>query len=402
MPKPFPPDFVWGTATAAHQIEGNNVNSDCWALEHAKPSLFAEPSGDATDSYHRFAEDVEIVASLGLDAYRFSIEWARIEPEDGFFSEAALAHYQRCVAACLAKGLKPVVTFHHFTLPRWLTAKGGFAAVDFPARFAAYCEKAARSLDGMAMACTINELNLPLLARGYFFEQIKPDAKAAAEKALGGPLTNFFIFADDGAVLGNGIAAHRAARSAIKTARPGVPVGMTLAISEEAAEPGAEAYRDTRLNRLYVPFLDAAADDDFVGVQNYTRTTSRADGSTGVPAGAPRTTMGYEDRPQALGEVCRWIANRWKTPMYVTENGFSGDDDARRAEFISQALDGLAAAIASGADIRGYFYWSLLDNFEWLLGYRQRFGLVSVDRATQKRQIKDSAKTYASLVRKHA
>src|SRR5438045_3289039 len=101
----FPAKFIWGTATAAYQIEGNNVNSDCWALEHAKPSLFAEPSGDATDSYHRFAEDVEIVARLGLDAYRFSIEWARIEPEDGFFSDAALAHYQRCIDACCAKGI---------------------------------------------------------------------------------------------------------------------------------------------------------------------------------------------------------------------------------------------------------------------------------------------------------
>jgi beta-glucosidase len=334
---------------------------------------------------------VEIVASLGLDAYRFSIEWARIEPEDGFFSEAALSHYQRCIDACRAKGLKPVVTFHHFTLPRWLTAQGGFAAKDFPARFAAYCDKATRSLDGIAMACTINELNLPLLARGYFFEHIKPDAKAAADKALGGPLTNFFIFADDSAVLGNGIAAHHAARVAIKATRPDVPVGVTLAIAEEAAEPGGERHRDARLNRLYVPFLDAAAGDDFVGVQNYTRTTSRADGSTGVPQDAPRTTMGYEDRPQALGQVCRWIASRWKMPMYVTENGFSGDDDERRATFISEALDGLSDAIAAGADVRGYFYWSLLDNFEWMLGYRQRFGLVSVDRTTQQRTVKDSA-----------
>jgi beta-glucosidase len=399
MQKTFPKNFVWGTATAAHQIEGNNVNSDCWALEHAKPSLFAEPSGDATDSYHRFAEDVEIVASLGLDAYRFSIEWARIEPEDGFFSAAALGHYQRCIDLCRAKGLMPVVTFHHFTLPRWLTARGGFAAPEFPQRFAAYCDRAARALDGIAMACTINELNLPLLARGYFFDQIKPEPKAAAERVLGGPLTNFFIFADDTAVLGNGIAAHKAACDAIHAARPGVPVGMTLAMSEEAAEPGGEAHRNARLNRLYVPFLDAAAKDDFIGVQNYTRTTSRADGSQAVPEGAPRTTMGYEDRPQALGEVCRWIASRWKMPMYITENGFSGDNDERRGAFVTEALDGLAAAIAAGADVRGYFYWSLLDNFEWMLGYRQRFGIVGVDRATQKRTVKKSAWTYSAIAK---
>jgi len=395
----FPAKFIWGTATAAHQIEGNNVNSDCWALEHAKPSLFAEPSGDATDSYHRFAEDVEIVARLGLDAYRFSIEWARIEPEDGFFSDAALAHYQRCIDACCAKGIKPVVTFHHFTLPRWITARGGFAWADFPGRFAAYCDRAARALDGIAMACTINELNLPLLARGYFFEQIKPDARAAAERALGGPLTNFFIFANDDAVLGGGIAAHRAACDAIHASRPGVPAGATLALSEEAAEPGGENYAEARRNRLYVPFLDAIAKDDFLGVQTYTRTTSRADGSTGVPQGRSRTTMGYEDRPEAIGEVCRWIASRWNVPMYVTENGFSGDDDARRAAFVAQAIDGVGRAIADGADVRGYFYWSLLDNFEWLLGYRQRFGLVSVDRKTQARSIKSSAWQLSAIAR---
>lgn len=397
--KPFPKSFLWGSATAAHQVEGGNVNSDSWALEHAKPSLFAEPSGDAVDHYHRYTEDLDLVAMLGLNAYRFSIEWARIEPEPGEFSQAALDHYQRMIEACRARNLAPVVTFHHFTLPRWVARTGGFAASDFPQRFGAYCERAARALDGMATACTINELNLPLLARGYFFEQLKPEARAAGERALGAPLNSFFIFADDDAVLGNGIAAHRAARDAIRAVRSGVPVGVTLAMSEEAAEPGGEAHRDTRCNRLYVPFLDATVEDDFIGVQNYTRTTSRADGGTRVPEGAPRTTMGYEDRPEAIGKVCRWIASRWKTPMIITENGFSGDDDARRAAFVQAAVNGVAAAIAAGSDIRGYFYWSLLDNFEWLLGYRQRFGLIAVDRMTQTRTIKNSARVFSSLVK---
>ncbi len=111
----FPGGFLWGAATAAHQVEGGNVNSDCWALEHAQPSLFAEPSGDAVDQYHRFDEDVSILAGLGLNAYRFSIEWARIEPEPGHYSVAALDHYRRCVDACIAHGLAPVITFHHFT-----------------------------------------------------------------------------------------------------------------------------------------------------------------------------------------------------------------------------------------------------------------------------------------------
>jgi beta-glucosidase len=388
----FPDGFVWGTATAAHQVEGNNSNSDCWALEQAKPSLFAEPSGDAVDQWHRFAEDAAIVASLGLGAYRFSVEWARIEPEPGVFSEAALDHYRRCVATCLANGLKPVVTFHHFTQPLWLAGRGGFSAPDFPQRFAAYCHHAATALDGIACACTINELNLPVLAARWFRDRASPEQRATAETAIGAPLSAFFFFSEDEAILGNGLAAHRAGRDAIKAARPGVPVGVTLAISEETAEPEpeAEAARDARRELFYAPFLDAVAGDDFVGVQTYARTHSRLDGA-GPKPGAPVTTMGWEDRPEAIGEVCRWIASRWSVPMLVTENGYPGEDDSRRAAFIETALTGLGEAIADGADVRGYLYWSLLDNFEWMFGYRQRFGLVGVDRATQHRTLKPSS-----------
>jgi beta-glucosidase len=396
---PFPAGFLWGTATAAHQVEGGNDKSDCWALEQTQPSLFAEPSGDAVDQWHRFAEDVAIVAGLGLGAYRFSIEWARIEPEPGRFDEAALDHYRRCIETCLAHGLQPVVTFHHFTQPLWLAGMGGFAAPDFPQRFAAYCRRAATALDGIAYACTINELNLPVSAARYFQALASPEQRAAAEVALSGPLSAFFLFADEDAILGNGLAAHALGRDAIKTARPGVPVGVTLAISEETAEPGAEAQRDARRERYYAPFLDAVAGDDFVGVQTYARTHSRADGGAGPKPGAPVTTMGWEDRPEAIGAVCRWIADRWQVPMLVTENGYPGADDDRRAAFIETALAGVAGALADGADIRGYFYWSLLDNFEWLFGYRQRFGLVSVDRGTQRRMLKPSAATlqrYAS------
>ncbi|MGI9169734.1 MAG: family 1 glycosylhydrolase [Caulobacteraceae bacterium] len=397
----LPATFLWGSATAAHQVEGGNVNADCWALEHATPSLFAEPSGDAIDHYHRIEADLDIAADLGLNAYRFSIEWARIEPERGCFSQAALDHYRRLVEACRARGLAPVVTFHHFTQPRWLASLGGMAAADFPTLFALYCHRAARALDGLALACTINELNLPLITRPLFLARASPAALAAAAAALSAPASSFFLLAEDAAILGGGLAAHAAAREAIRAARPDVPVGMTLAISEEAAEPGAEGHRDARRERLYAPFLDAAGGDDFVGVQTYTRALSRADGAVRPPPGAPLTTMGYEDRPEALGEVCRWIAGRWPMPMIVTENGWAGDDDARRAAFVDAALDGLAAAMAGGADVRGYFYWSLFDNFEWLFGYAQRFGLVAVDRATQARTLKPSAQTLAAHVRDH-
>lgn len=393
----FPAGFLWGAATAAHQVEGGNVNSDCWALEHAQPSLFAEPSGDAVDQYHRFDEDVAILAGLGLNAYRFSVEWARVEPEPGHFSIAAVDHYRRCIDACAARGLTPVVTFHHFTQPRWMARMGGIGGADFAPRFADYCGFAAGALEGIAIACTINELNLPVMAGRYFHDRASPEARAAAERALGAPLSSFFLFADEEAILGPGLAAHAAAREAIRAARPGVAVGMTLAISEEDAEPGAEARRDARRERLYAPFLDAAAGDDFVGVQTYSRNVTRADGGAGAAAGATLTTMGWEDRPEALGAVCRWVSSRWPTPMIVTENGYPGDDDARRGQFIASAVRGLSEALADGADVRGYFYWSLLDNFEWMFGYRQRFGLVSVDRSTQRRTVKASAQVLQGI-----
>ena len=397
----FPPGFLWGTATAAHQVEGSNWNSDCWALEHARPSLFAEPSGDAVDHWQRFEEDIAIVAALGLGAYRFSAEWARIEPEQGEISAAALDHYARVIEACRAHDIAPVVTFHHFTQPRWMARLGGFAARDFPALFADHCARTARALDGIGLACTINELNLPVSAARYFRARASAEQRVAAEAALGAPLGAFFLFADEEAILGNGLAAHALARDAIKVERRALPVGVTLAISEETADadPAAEAIRDERRERFYAPFLNTAAQDDFVGVQTYARNHTRADGGTGPHPDAPLTTMGWEDRPEAIGQVCRWIAGRWDVPMIITENGYPGLDDGRRAAFIATALEGVRASIAEGADVRGYFYWSLLDNFEWMLGYRQRFGLVEVDRTTFERTIKPSARVLQAAIK---
>ncbi|MDR6832558.1 MULTISPECIES: family 1 glycosylhydrolase [unclassified Sphingopyxis] len=397
----LPSQFLWGAATAAHQVEGSNVHSDCWALEHAKPSLFLEPSGDAADHYHRYAEDIGIAADLGFNAYRFSVEWARVEPEPGFVSQAALDHYRRVADSCLARGIAPAVTLHHFTQPRWMAARGGLTSSEFPERFAEQAARTVRALDGLALVCTINELNLPAIAAPYFRARASAEQRAAAERALGAPLDAFFLHSPEDAIFGNGLAAHRAARAAIRAERSGLAVGMTLALSEEDAEPGGEAYRDARRETYYAPFLDAAEEDDFVGVQTYSRVTSRADGSVGVAQGGIATTMGWEDRPEAIGAVCEWVASRWAVPMVVTENGYVGEDDERRAAFIASALAGVRRAIDVGADVRGYFYWSLLDNFEWMLGYGQRFGLVAVEGLGKKRRIKPSARIFADLSSNH-
>jgi beta-glucosidase len=404
--KTFPAGFVWGAATAAHQVEGGNLNSDSWALEHAAPSLFREPSGDAVDQYHRFGSDIAIVAGLGLGAYRFSIEWARIEPEEGFFSQAALDHYQRCIDQCLAAGVEPVLTFHHFTLPLWQARRGGFTDPEFPDRFARFCEHSARSLHGFKTACTINELNLPLFIRDGFVARLQTGeghAKLQAARAvLGGSLDGFFLFTPREAILEQGLAAHAKGRDAIKAAHPDCQVGVTLALQDEQAEPGAEALRDQRRNDFYGVCLDAVKGDDFIGVQTYSRVVARRDGGSGPEPGHPLTMMGYEDRPQALAATCRFAWERTRTPILVTENGWAGDDDTRRTAFVAEALDALHGAITGGVDVRGYFYWSLLDSYEWLRGYGPRFGLIGVDRATQRRAIKPSATFLGEVARANA
>jgi beta-glucosidase len=181
----FPAGFWWGTATAAHQVEGNNVNNDSWLMEHMPGTIFAEPSGDACDHYHRYPEDIALLAELGFNLYRFSIEWARVEPEDGEFSVAELDHYRRMLATCREHHITPMVTFHHFTTPRWVAAQGGWEADTTPARFARYCERATRHLgDLIGVACTINEANIgPLLTS----VGMVPPAKSCTRRRGGRP-----------------------------------------------------------------------------------------------------------------------------------------------------------------------------------------------------------------------
>lgn len=402
----FPEGFVWGAATAAHQVEGGNSNCDLWALEHAKPSLFREPSGDAADQWRRFADDVAVLSALGLNAYRFSIEWARIEPEEGRFSQPVLEHYQRCIDACNERGVTPIVTFHHFTLPLWQARQGGLLDKRFSEKFGRYCEVASKALRDFPFACTINELNIPMYVRELLHKRMErddgPAIRAAGEAALGAPLDNIFILAPPDAVLDQGIGAHLRGRDAIKSIHPNCKVGVTLSLQEVEAEPGAEAVRDAYHAAVYDPFLDAAKGDDFIGLQTYSRVTMSPDGKKSVQSGRPQTQMGWEDRPEALAATCRYVWERTKTPIFVTENGWAGHDDARRAAFLREAVAGLKGEIDRGANVLGYLAWSLLDNYEWFSGYGPRFGLVAVDRQTQRRTIKPSGLVLGEIARNNS
>ena len=401
----FPDQFLWGVAGAAHQIEGGNVNSDAWVLEHIPNSPYVEPSGDACDHYHRYPQDIALIASLGFTAYRFSIEWARIEPEEGEFSTAALDHYRRMLAACHEHGLTPIVTYHHMTSPRWFARKGGWEVLANADYFARYCERATAHLgDLIGTACTLNEPNLGLLLQKWGF--MPPDSVlanapflAAAAKAIGSDRFAAYPQCQQAPARDTFIKAHGMAVSAIKSGRGDFPVGITLALSDHQAVPGGEAVRDQIRREVDDVFLDATLNDDFVGVQTYSRDRFGADGMLPAEAGVERTQMGYEFWPEALEATIRYAASYTGRPILVTENGIGTEDDTRRLEYVRRALQGVQRCLQDGIDVRGYCYWSVFDNFEWGMGYRPKFGLIAVDRTTQTRTLKPSAEWLGSVAR---
>jgi len=403
----FPDGFMWGTATAAHQVEGGNINCDGWLLEHLPDTRFAETSADACDHYHRYGEDIALLAQLGFNTYRFSIEWARIEPEEGEFSLAALDHYRRMLAACHENGITPMVTLHHFTSPRWLMTCGGWEAIETAGRFARYCERAVRHLgDLIASACTINELNLVALFRST--GRIPPDDQIVRSpmridgaRAMGVEPEKFgsYPWCVRSASRDVMIAAHRLGAAALRSGPGSFPVGMTVAMSDMQAAPGGEEHRDRARREAEDVFLEAAREDEFVGVQTYTRDRFGPNGALPVEPGVEITQMGYEYMPRALEATIRHAHAKAQVPIVVTENGIATDDDARRIAFVEQALGGVARCIRDGIDVRGYLYWSMLDNFEWLFGYGPKFGLIAVDRQSQQRILKPSAEWLGRIAR---
>ena len=410
LPAPrAPKGFLWGVAGSAHQTEGNNVNSDAWLMENVTPTLFKDRSGDACDSYHRFAEDIALTARLGFNTYRFGIEWARIEPSEGRFSTAELDHYAKVLEACHAHALKPIVTYSHFTMPRWFAERGGFEASDSPDLFARFADKTTRRLGPlMGMASTFNEANIPLLLRFLpEYANRRPEIEAmlaAARKATGSERFSNLLFADASKTEANLIAAHRKAFAAIKAARGDLPVGVTLSMQDVQAQgAGAEKTAEFVRHAIYGGWIEAAKTHaDYVGVQTYTRVRVGPAGPLPPAPGQRNTASGYEDYPQALAGTIRYAHKAIGKPIHVTENGISTDDDARRIGFIDEALAGVRACMDEGIDVRSYIYWSLLDNFEWTSGYGQHFGLVAVDLDTFARRPKPSALHLGARARRNA
>ena len=358
----FPKGFFIGAATAAHQVEGNNVSSDYWAQEHMPHSSFAEPSLDACDHYNRYEEDIRLMAQAGLNAYRFSIEWARIEPEEGKFDQNEVEHYRRVIACCKANGLEPIVTLHHFSSPVWLIRKGGWEAETVVSDFARYADFIIGELGSeIHYVCTINEANMGIqvmaVAKRYRKQMMADAAKQKAgqadssvqvginleqmmqnrqllagenEAVFGTPTPQVFVSGrtPEGDLLV--MKAHQAAKRAIKARFPEMQVGLTLSLHDLQPLPGGEEAARKEWDEELLHYLPYIGDDDFLGCQSYTRTRFDENGSLPAPDGAETTQMGYEYYPEAIGNVVRKVAALFPGDLIVTENGVATWRPARR------------------------------------------------------------------------
>lgn len=395
--------FLIGASTAAHQVEGNNVHSDIWALEHMQYGGYPEKSGEAANHYQTYRDDIRRMAEAGLNAYRFSLEWARIEPEEGVFDAAATVHYRDVIECCRDYGIEPIVTLHHFSSPKWLIERGGWE----DERVVAYFERYVRYVCGqygdlLHYVCTLNEANMGVLIAIYIRQAMEEralreseegaalqvgvdiEAMATEDEAKLEEMRAVFgvdepaIFVSPRTEAGIELVkrAHMRAVEVIHELVPGAKAGMTLSLRDIQAAPGGEERAQAAWAEEFGQFVPALVNDDFFGVQNYTRAVFGATGELPPDPGAELTEMRYEFYPQGLEHVIRRVHEAFPGQLLVTENGIATTDDTRRVAFIDSALEGVRACLADGIDVAAYLHWSLIDNYEWQSGYGMHFGLM--------------------------
>jgi len=414
----FPRQFLWGSATSSHQVEGGNTNNDWWEWE--KQGKVKEPSGKACDHWNRFREDFKLAKSLHHNTHRFSLEWSRIEPEEGRFSEEALSHYKEVIQSLKENGLEPIITLHHFTLPIWLSKQGGWLSKRTPELFGRYARKVVEKIgEGVRYWITVNEPEA-YIYKG-FLEGAWPPGEKSYEKVW---------FA-----LAHMLKGHVEAYDAIKKASrrfSGPPVLVGVAKQVIFFTPcSPKSWRDRfsvwlrnlAFNHLFAKALTRgrfffpglfnirlrrSRTLDFIGINYYTRDFVHNEGFRGPAVFGDictlkhhrevgkRNFLSWEIYPRGLYVVVKEFS-RYGLPILITENGICIDDDAVRADFIEGHLRELALAMREGAPVIGYLYWSLLDNFEWAEGFAPRFGLIEVDYATQVRKVRPSALKFAEI-----
>jgi beta-glucosidase len=381
----LPAGFLLGAASAAHQVEGHNIHSDWWHEEQLGKLI---KSGDAADHYNRYDEDFAIAKDIGLNAMRISIEWSRIEPIEGQWDKVAIEHYRKVLLKLKELGLTRVVTLHHFTLPQWLAEKHGFETFHGTEAFARFAWFVASNLgDEVDYWVTINE---PEIYSGLGFNRgIWPPFKKSLILML--------------KVYHNLMEAHKAANEAIKKARPNAKVG--LAKNNVSYEP---ARKRNILDRILAGiynyfgneyFLNRVKKDlDFIGLNYYFSHDMKMTwlGPKIANRELPKSDMGWQTYPRGLYLLLSKL-KKYKKPILVTENGIANARDDMRQDFIRQHLQSVSQAIAEGANVQSYFYWSLTDTYEWEHGYDPKFGLVEVNFDTQKRRVRDSAKVFKNI-----
>ncbi len=388
----FPPGFLWGASTAAHQIEGGNILNDWWAWENEGRSH--EPSGQACDSWNRWREDLDLACELGLSVFRISVEWARIEPTPGVYDQAALDHYAEVLGEARRRGLQTMVLLWHFTNPAWMTSVNDWMWREAPQRFGAYATVVAERLGALVDHwATINEANT-YVWRGYIVGTWPPGRRDAW-------LGAYLVY--------RGLAkGHAAARSAIKSVLgEDTVVGLTHVLAwPHAADEGGrfsvpmQAWWNWLSNDL---FLDMVARDlDWLGVQYYHDSPTTTFAIDDEDGDWPRTDLGWRIYPQGIYEVIMRAWRRYRLPMLVTENGLADAGDVQRGLFIVDHLAWVHRAIEDGADLRGYLHWSLIDNYEWAHGFWPRFGLAAVDYDTFERTLRPSSALYARVIAENA
>ncbi len=403
--KKFPDGFYWGAATASYQVEGGIENND-WS-EAAREGR-VPVCGAACDHYNRFETDFDIAKSLGHTAHRFSIEWSRIEPEEGKFDKNEINHYRKVLEALKKRNIKPYVTLWHFTLPIWFSKSGGFERADSSDKFARYAAFVAEELgDSLEGITTMNE---PIVFAGLGwlkgnwppfkqFTLVKlGETTNSGDRNLSKPEISWGAFFTYRRVVSNLVSAHNKAYDAIKKIRPAMEVSIVKHVAAHEANGNpinkVKAYVSNQFQTY--SFMNRVAEKcDTIGL-NYYHYKKYGDNTV-----YKKTDMGWEFIPDGIYTALKMLW-RYKKPIFISEAGLADADDSGRSEYITRQVEGTWKAIQDGVDVRGHMYWSLLDNYEWALGFEKRFGLVEINYDTQERKIRPSAYVYKEICQTNA
>lgn len=397
----FPAGFLWGTATAAYQVEGGNEHADWWQWEKAHPDLIREPSGQAVDHYHRYEEDLNLAKELNTNFYRFSIEWSRIVPHENDIDRHELEHYGNMLRACKVRGIKTMVTLHQFTTPQWLIDKGGWVWRGAPAAFGEFARLVATEYaDLVDYWCTINE---PMV---YVSQCYLTAAWSPGEH-------NYFKAYR---VYRHLVSAHKQAYRIIHEVGEKKKLAVQVGVASNLIS--IATYRKHKwADRIYAwfadkvwnhMFIDATAGyHDYLGVNYYfhQRISPGKRRLFGLVVDIREeqrdmSDIGWEVFPSGLFDELLDVSG-YKLPIIITENGIATSNEDRRARYLVAYVKELYHAIAAGIDVRGYCYWSLLDNFEWEKGFNAKFGLIEVKQPSLERSIKPSARVYAEMAKEN-